>query len=336
MSHEIDNKTKLPACAIEGSCCWRHWEGMQQTSRHRRGLHGTRSTMSKMQTSKMQMQAVPVGCGFQACKGNFCHEHGAPHKPLEGFVLDAHTLAWDTHFAALQLFKTTSEGNCLVPDRHVTVDGRNLGNWVRNHHENKKLGKLEPDRVQQLEGLGFVWDAQALAWDAQFAALQPFKTSHGNCNVPQSHVTVCQMVVHCPHHVESHSCQVTNGMSHAGLRVMMMFQIFGCEIITFSLHSQCPSCPPCLKQTVLRNKLRHRRTLHQNHAAVSDEHRSMLSTLFATWHSQPQCLPVSLIHRRVHHQSGISSRRVGRSPRQCGSTMVRRALCCQLGVIRRK
>ncbi len=46
-----------------------------------------------------------------------------------------------------------------------------LGRWVTQQRVLNKLSRLEPDRVNRLNALGFVWDAQEAEWMAQWQAV---------------------------------------------------------------------------------------------------------------------------------------------------------------------
>jgi hypothetical protein len=79
------------------------------------------------------------------------------------------------------------EGHCNVPQSHKE-DGANLGLWVSHQRQLKKLGKLDPDRLKILKGIGFEWalveGRTSMSWED---ILSHFKKREGHCNVPQSH-----------------------------------------------------------------------------------------------------------------------------------------------------
>ena len=77
------------------------------------------------------------------------------------------------------------EGNLLVPAGHV--EGTfNLGTWVGN--QRRDHDKMPSERIQRLDGIGFVWDPREKAWEEGFAALKKFQTREGNLLVPALHV----------------------------------------------------------------------------------------------------------------------------------------------------
>jgi hypothetical protein len=105
--------------------------------------------------------------------------------------------AWDAQLAKLESYKA-AHGDCNVPNRWAKEP--RLGRWVHTQRKRKrKLDRgessscLEPspslgmtaDRAARLEALGFVWDPDEAAWEAQLARLAAYKAAHGDCNVPR-------------------------------------------------------------------------------------------------------------------------------------------------------
>ena len=74
------------------------------------------------------------------------------------FVWDPLAAQWEETIQALVNYKKV-EGDCLVPADFKTVEGLNLGQWVRTQRKAYKKGRLTEDRVKLLEEVGFVWDA---------------------------------------------------------------------------------------------------------------------------------------------------------------------------------
>ena len=64
--------------------------------------------------------------------------------------------SWEDMFAKLVEFKG-SRGHCNVPQNWR--EDRRLGKWVNTQRTRNKRGKLRPQRKQQLDQLGFVWNA---------------------------------------------------------------------------------------------------------------------------------------------------------------------------------
>jgi hypothetical protein len=92
---------------------------------------------------------------------------------------------WEEILSLLKQFKKR-EGHCNVPRWHEE-DGTSLGLWVKTQRQFKRKEKLDPDREEALEDIGFQRGASA-TWDETHAMLQEFKKKReGHCNVPHSH-----------------------------------------------------------------------------------------------------------------------------------------------------
>jgi len=92
--------------------------------------------------------------------------------------------AWERGFAALVEFKAR-EGHCNVPFSH-TEGNFALGRWVNKQRAKRKTPR--PERRQQLEEIGFVWNRLEDRWEEGFAALKTFKAREGHCLVPKAHM----------------------------------------------------------------------------------------------------------------------------------------------------
>jgi hypothetical protein len=72
------------------------------------------------------------------------------------------TYEWDDMLEILKAYKER-EGHCKVPQLYKDKDGYALGNWVSNQRKEYEFWKcgrktpMNPDRIQKLEELGFVW-----------------------------------------------------------------------------------------------------------------------------------------------------------------------------------
>ena len=93
---------------------------------------------------------------------------------------------WRQKVRELAAFKR-KHGHCQVPQ--MSRDRHGLGVWVANLRKEYHHGNLRPDRVCELERLGFAWTYQDPAWDNHFAELVAFKRKHGHCNVVQQNAT---------------------------------------------------------------------------------------------------------------------------------------------------
>jgi superfamily II DNA or RNA helicase len=99
---------------------------------------------------------------------------------------------WDHNFQLLLNFKMR-EGHLIVPNGHIE-DGLDLANWVKNQRRDSNNGprasgyKLDQDRIQKLNSIGFLWDPLEIAWEENFKALLIFKEREGHTRVSQDHI----------------------------------------------------------------------------------------------------------------------------------------------------
>jgi hypothetical protein len=83
--------------------------------------------------------------------------------------------------AALIQFKER-HGHCNVP--YEWPENVELAKWLHSVRGNRRQGRLNSQRVQQLEKLGVVWEPMKERWQQMFAALVAYKRHHGDCKVP--------------------------------------------------------------------------------------------------------------------------------------------------------
>jgi hypothetical protein len=77
-------------------------------------------------------------------------------------------------------------GDARVPQSY-TVDGYQLGAWVKTQRRRHAKGTLEADREHRLQGLpGWIWDALSDKWEEGFKRLLRYIECHGDARVPQS------------------------------------------------------------------------------------------------------------------------------------------------------
>lgn len=101
-----------------------------------------------------------------------------------GFSWEPLSERWEEALVALKDFKQ-SKGHLLVPRKHGGK-GFNLSNWISNTRKNKNL--LEPDKIKQLDALGFCWNARNEKWEEAYSKLEAFRKEHGHCKVPEDYI----------------------------------------------------------------------------------------------------------------------------------------------------
>ena len=106
-----------------------------------------------------------------------------------GFVWDIPSHLWVQGFEELLAYKA-EHGDVLVPKRYQTIGGFKLGSWVNRQRVVKSQGKLSPEQIEQLEGLGFVWGVLNHLWVQGFEELLAYKAEHGDVLVPQRYQTI--------------------------------------------------------------------------------------------------------------------------------------------------
>ena len=99
-----------------------------------------------------------------------------------GFTWKPLTDQWENNFAALVKFQRR-EKHCLVPQTHIE-NGFKLGLWVGTLRSKKE--RLEKNKLNRLEALGFSWEPLTGQWEEMFRALVQFRAREGHCRVPQS------------------------------------------------------------------------------------------------------------------------------------------------------
>jgi hypothetical protein len=107
-------------------------------------------------------------------------------KRLEaiGFSWNPHKDLWKQMYEELVAFKGEF-GDCNVPTEYD--DNPPLGRWVRKQRQKYEKGKLNPDRVQELEVLGLTWNPDQTYWNQMYQELVDCHRVHGDCNVPQKY-----------------------------------------------------------------------------------------------------------------------------------------------------
>lgn len=119
-------------------------------------------------------------------------EMGFDWKPIGRLAQNSNTErpASDKFNARIAEFRSFHllNGHCDVPTKYPA--NPKLGNWVSNMRSLRKKGLLSPDRIMELDALGFNWvsstsEARRRAqWERLFAELLGYKRLTGHVNVP--------------------------------------------------------------------------------------------------------------------------------------------------------
>ena len=110
-------------------------------------------------------------------------------KKLEqiGFIFTSlNESTWEKRFQEVKEFKA-AYGHCRVP---YHFDGNpKLGAWCNNQRAQYKKylsdqkSLLTKRRIEKLNAIGFIWDANNDAWDNMYLNLVTYKETHGHCRV---------------------------------------------------------------------------------------------------------------------------------------------------------
>lgn len=85
---------------------------------------------------------------------------------------------WRTFYNLLK--KYHDEKPFFWPDAKEKYKGVNLGQWCYTQRKNKKQNKLLPIRVQLLNEIGFIWDAEKAYWNSCYELLKQYRKYNSN------------------------------------------------------------------------------------------------------------------------------------------------------------
>ena len=97
---------------------------------------------------------------------------GFPWNPLDNL--------WEDYLAKLAAFKR--EHGHSNPSQ-LLKQYKGLGVWVTRQRLLRVDGRLNAERIAQLEAAGMVWSPRDAAWQRMFSKLKEYKARHGHCNV---------------------------------------------------------------------------------------------------------------------------------------------------------
>ncbi len=95
-------------------------------------------------------------------------------------LVEQTTASWNFWFGLLERY-VESEGDAIVPQKHITCAGYKLGAWVGRIRRFKD--QLSPDQIKRLESLkDWAWDADDARWERGFKYLKEFHLEFGHSN----------------------------------------------------------------------------------------------------------------------------------------------------------
>ena len=122
---------------------------------------------------------------------------------------DGSNRKWNNAFRKLETYKK-EHGNVDIPTAYVTEDEFPLGKWVSNIRSKWKRGEYEIldemgnrvaknvsvkaklltlEQMEQLNGLGMIWDKYSDQWNKNYIEAEIYWKTHGNLEVPHKYVT---------------------------------------------------------------------------------------------------------------------------------------------------
>jgi superfamily II DNA or RNA helicase len=107
---------------------------------------------------------------------------------IEGWVWDRYEA--DFHEGLEKLKKYVEQNhNARVPATYIDDDGFRLGGWVHSRRNDYKKGKLEPDRIRQLDSIGgWVWDPIEADFQEGLEKLKTYVEQNHNARVPARYI----------------------------------------------------------------------------------------------------------------------------------------------------
>ena len=105
-----------------------------------------------------------------------------------GFIWDSHDHKWNFMFDLLVTYKKENN-NEDPPSAFKTPEGQSLGAWCTTQRTAKQKNELSSEKIQRLEGIGFIWDQYEHQWNFMFDLLVSYKKENNNEDPQQSFKT---------------------------------------------------------------------------------------------------------------------------------------------------
>jgi len=92
------------------------------------------------------------------------------------------TTPWQQRYEELVAFKAKF-GHCDVRNTGQVNEWQSLGYWVNTMRTRYQKGKLEEDKISQLEQLNFKWRVLEANWQASYEQLKAYYLENGHCQI---------------------------------------------------------------------------------------------------------------------------------------------------------
>ena len=104
-------------------------------------------------------------------------------------------IPWDVYYRTLcQIYEENGTVN-ISYSASFYKNGLAIGRWVRRQRNVYSIGKMNRDRIEKLEKLGFVWDGREVRhekrkeeWDKIFALAEAYYIKHRNLRIPRNYI----------------------------------------------------------------------------------------------------------------------------------------------------
>lgn len=142
--------------------------------------------------SKNSPDRLPMA--LSASKGDGKHGNLSAESPSSGTTSSSilpyqDDKQWSAMYEELCEYRR-QKGHCNVPCLHQ--QNMQLARWVKRQRYQYQLilggkrNRMSLKRIESLNDIGFVWDAQRAAWYDRLAELKDFKRKNGHCSVPSN------------------------------------------------------------------------------------------------------------------------------------------------------
>ncbi|KAL3801188.1 hypothetical protein ACHAWO_002759 [Cyclotella atomus] len=98
-----------------------------------------------------------------------------------GFVWYPMTNDWEKMYEKLVQFKA-EQGHCNVPYK-----SKQLAKWVERQRKRHQTDAITPEQSKQLTEIGFLFEPNAVKWDAMYEKLKEFRKKVGHADVPNKY-----------------------------------------------------------------------------------------------------------------------------------------------------
>lgn len=104
----------------------------------------------------------------------------------------ARTVSWEERYSELEEF-CKHHGHCNVMPSSSSKHINSLASWVTRNR--RQASSLDPERVQKLNALNFIWSKADYQWQTRFQELLDYRDEFGDFNVPVKYKTLGQWAI---------------------------------------------------------------------------------------------------------------------------------------------